>query len=132
MKFEFKRVEFKKAIFTDCQIIIKKRKQNIVIPLNKIDRILYAKCSIKNYLSLGFGDWRVPGGLYIYLKQKINNKKMYCFFIKYDDLIKIPENIFKRIKFYDQYDSWFWMCIYKLDLKYWFLVILRIEFLIHF
>lgn len=56
MKFEFKRVEFKKAIFTDCQIIIKKRKQNIVIPLNKIDRILYAKCSIKNYLSLGFGD----------------------------------------------------------------------------
>lgn len=132
MKFEFKKVEFKKAIFTDCQIIIKKRKQNIVIPLNKIDRILYAKCSIKNYLSLGFGDWRVPGGLYIYLKQKINNKKMYCFFIKYDDLIKIPENIFKRIKFYDQYDSWFWMCIYKLDLNYWFLVILRIEFLIHF
>lgn len=108
MKFEFKKVEFKKAIFTDCQIIIKKRKQNIVIPLNKIDRILYAKCSIKNYLSLGFGDWRVPGGLYIYLKQKINNKKMYCFFIKYDDLIKIPENIFKRIKFYDQNDALSW------------------------
>ena len=99
-------IEFKKAIFTPNQIIIKKRKQNVVIPLTKVDKLLYAKFSIKNYLSLGFGDWRTTGGLYIYLKEKINNKKIFCFFIKYDDLVRIPENIYKRIKFYDPGEPW--------------------------
>lgn len=70
-------IEFKRAIFSTNQIIIKKRKQNIIIPLVKVDKLLYAKFSIKNYLSLGFGDWRTIGGLYIYLNEKINNKKMY-------------------------------------------------------
>lgn len=99
-------IEFKKAIFTSNQIIIKKKKQNIVIPLDKVDKLLYAKFSIKNYLSLGFGDWRTTGALYIYLNEKINNKNMYCFFIKYDNLVQIPENIYKKIKFYDSEDLW--------------------------
>ena len=99
-------IEFKKAIFTANQIIIKKRRQNIVIPLSKVDKLLYAKFCIKNYLSLGFGDWRTTGGLYIYLNEKINNKKIYCFFIKYDNLTKIPENIFKKIKFYVPGEPW--------------------------
>lgn len=88
-------IEFKKAIFTSDQIIIKKKKQNIIIPLTKVDRLLYAKFSIKNYLSLGFGDYRTTGALYIYLNEKNNNKNMYCFFIKYDNLVRIPENILK-------------------------------------
>jgi len=99
-------IEFKRAIFSTNQIIIKKRKQNIIIPLVKVDKLLYAKFSIKNYLSLGLGDWRTTGGLYIYLNEKINNKKMYCFFIKYDNLTKIPENIFKKIKFYIPGEPW--------------------------
>ena len=45
-------LETKKAIFTSDQIIIKKRKQNIVIPLDKVDRMLYAKFTIKNYFIL--------------------------------------------------------------------------------
>ena len=44
-------VETKKAIFTSDQIIIKKRKKNIVIPLDKVDRMLYAKFTIKNYFA---------------------------------------------------------------------------------
>ena len=99
-------IEFKKAIFTSNQIIIKKRKQNIVIPLCKVDKLLYAKFSIKNYLSLGFGDWRTVGGLYIYLNEKINNKKIYCFFIKYNNLTKIPKTIFNKIKFYVPGEVW--------------------------
>ena len=99
-------IEFKRAIFTPNQIIIKKKKQNIVIPLDKVDKLLYAKFSIKNYLSLGFGDWRTTGALYIYLNEKIDNKNMYCFFIKYDNLVQIPENIYKKIKFYDSEDLW--------------------------
>lgn len=99
-------IEFKKAIFTSNQIIIKKRKQNIIIPLTKVDKLLYAKFSIKNYLSLGFGDYRTTGALYIYLNEKINNKNIYCFFIKYDNLVQIPENILKRVKFYVPGEPW--------------------------
>lgn len=99
-------IEFKKAIFTSNQIIIKKKKQNIVIPLTKVDKLLYAKFSIKNYLSLGFGDYRTTGALYIYLNEKINNKNMYCFFIKYDNLVLIPENVLKKVKFYVPGEPW--------------------------
>lgn len=99
-------IEFKKAIFTSNEIIVKKKKQNIIIPLTKVDRLLYAKFSIKNYLSLGFGDYRTTGALYIYLKEKFNNKNMYCFFIKYDNLVRIPENILKMVKFYVPGEPW--------------------------
>lgn len=99
-------IEFKRAIFTSNQIIIKKKKQNIVIPLTKVDKLLYAKFSIKNYLSLGFGDYRTTGALYIYLNEKINNKNMYCFFIKYDNLVQIPENVLKKVKFYVPGEPW--------------------------
>ena len=93
-------IEFKKAIFTSNKIIIKKKKQNIVIPLTKVNKLFYAKFSIINYLLLGIGDHRATSALYIYLKEKINNKNMYCFFIKYDNLIKIPKNILKKVEFY--------------------------------
>ncbi len=93
-------IEFKKAIFTSNQIIIKKRKQKIIIPLEKIEELFYAKCSFKNYLLLGIGECRTIGALYIYLKEKINRKKMYCFFIKYENLSKIPKNIYKMIHFF--------------------------------
>ena len=99
-------IEFKKAIFTSNQIIIKKKKENIVIPLTKVDKLLYAKFSIKNYLSLGFGDYRTTGALYIYLNERINNKNMFCFFIKYDNLIQIPENILRKVKFYIPGEPW--------------------------
>jgi len=99
-------IEFKKAIFTSNQIIIKKRKSNIIISLENIKEIFYAKFTFRSYLDLGLGDWRTPGALYIYLKEKINNKKMYCFFIKYDNLTKIPEKIYKKIKFYTPGEPW--------------------------
>ncbi len=99
-------IEFKKAKFTSNQIIIRKRKQDISIPLKEIDKLFYAKFSIRNYLLLGFGDCKTTGALYIYLKGKINNKKMYCFFIKYNNLKKIPENIFKKIRFYVPGEPW--------------------------
>ena len=70
-----------------------------------MDKLLYAKFSIKNYLSLGFGDYRTTGALYIYLNERINNKNMFCFFIKYDNLIQIPENILKKVKFYIPVES---------------------------
>ena len=50
-------IESKKAIFTSDQIIIKKRKKNIVIPLDKVDRMLYAKFTIKNYFIIFFFEY---------------------------------------------------------------------------
>ncbi len=97
------KIEFKKAIFTSNQIIIKKRKQDIIIPLKMIDRLLYAKFTIRTYLILGLGDYRSPGVLYIYLKEKINKRKRYCFFIKYENLTKIPEKIYQKIAFYPEW-----------------------------
>ena len=44
-KTNYKEIEFKKAIFTSNQIIIKKRKCNVTIPIDKIDRLLYTKFS---------------------------------------------------------------------------------------
>ena len=73
-------IEFKKAIFTSNQIIIKKKKQNIVIPLDKVDKLFYAKFSIKNHLSLCYGCNLTTGALYIYLNEKINNKKYIVFY----------------------------------------------------
>lgn len=106
LKLKNMEIEFKKAKFTSNQIVIKRRRENIIIPIEKIEKLLYAKFSIKNYLSLGFGDCRSPGALYIYLKEKINNKSMYCFFIKYNNLEKIPEKIYKKIKFYIPGEPW--------------------------
>ena len=38
--------------------------------------------------------------------KKINNKKIYCFFIKYNNLTKIPKTIFNKIKFYVPGEVW--------------------------
>jgi len=97
--------ESKNAIFTDDTIIIKKN--NVIIPVKQINRILYAKWTFKNYLCLGIGDVKSPGALYIYLDEKINNKKMYCFFIRYKNVMKLPQKKFMKIKFYGKDVPWY-------------------------
>ncbi len=95
-------IEFKKTIFTSSQIIIKKKKQNIVIPLTKVDKLLYAKFSIKNYLSLGFGDCRTTGVLYVYLNEKINEKECIVFSLNMVILCKFQKTYLKRLSFITQ------------------------------
>ena len=34
--------------------------------------------------------------------------KKFCIHIKYDDLIKIPENFLEKVKFYDSNDALLW------------------------
>lgn len=101
-------VEFKKARFTSKAIIIKKRKLfskkeiHITIPLKNVERMFYAKSNFKNQLSLAFGSTLAPGALYIYLKDKINKRKMYCFFIEYNDLLTVHKKTIEMIEFYNQ------------------------------
>ncbi len=99
-------IEFKKAIFSFNKIIIKKRKENIIINLDNIKKMYYAKFTIRNYLSLGFGDWRSTGFLYIDLKEKVNKKKGYSLFIRYKDIEKLPKEIYEKIKFYIPDEPW--------------------------
>lgn len=94
-------LEIKKAKFTSNQIIIKKRRMDIIIPLDKIEKIFYAEETFRNYISLGFGDVRCPGFAYIYLNEKIGSRKMYCLYITYENILKLPKNIFKKIEFFN-------------------------------
>ena len=92
-------IEFKKAIFTSNQIIIKKKKQNIVIPLDKVDKLFYAKFSIKNHLSLCYGCNLTTGALYIYLNEKINNKKYIVFLLNMIILLKFLKIFLIKLNF---------------------------------
>lgn len=94
-------LEIKKAKLTSNQIIIKKSRTNVIIPLDKIEKIFYAKETFRNYISLGFGDVRCPGFAYIYLNEKIGRRKMYCLYITYEKILKLPKNIFNKIEFFN-------------------------------
>ncbi len=95
-----------KPIFTSKQVILKRRKEVIVLPLNKIDKIFYARHCCKNWNLILFskGSWLITSALYIHLKEKINGKKLYRIYIRYKNLQKIPQNIFDNIDFV--YKSW--------------------------
>lgn len=99
-----------KPIFTSKQIILKRRKEVIVLPLNKIDKIFYARPCCKNWNMNLFGRWYSSGItriLYIHLKEKINGKKLYYVYIRYKNLQKIPQNIFDNIDFvYKSFDDY--------------------------
>jgi hypothetical protein len=101
-------VEFKSASFTSHSIIIKKRRLfskkeiHITIPLKNVERMFYAKSSFKNQLSLSLGSSLTTGALYIYLKEKVNKRKMYCFFIEYDALLTVHKNTIEMIEFYNE------------------------------
>ncbi len=101
-------VEFKRARFTSNSIIIKKRRlfskieKHITIPLERVERMFYAKSNFKNQLSLSLESTLTTGALYIYLKDKINKRKMYCFFIKYDDLLTVHKKTIEMIEFYNE------------------------------
>ena len=93
----YEKLETKKAIFLNNKIIIKKSNETIF--LNDIKCMFYARPTIKNYFSLGFGDWKSIGALYIFLNS--NKKRDYrYFFIKYNEVKKIPLKIYNHITFY--------------------------------
>ena len=106
-KLNNERIIYSKPIFTSKQIILKRRKEVIVLPLNKVDKIFYARNCRKNWNIILFGRWYCSGitrVLYIHLKEKINGKKLYRTYIRYKNLQKIPQNIFDNIDFV--YKSW--------------------------
>lgn len=45
------------------------------------------------------------GLLNIYLKNKINHKKI-LFYIRYKNVMRLPQKVFKKIRFYDKNIPW--------------------------
>lgn len=84
-------LELKKAIFYSNRIVILKKKGNITINIEDIERIDYDKPTLWNYIV------RAPalGYLRIFLKNKM--LKAYYVRIKYKEVLKLPEFYRKKI-----------------------------------
>ena len=91
-------LKLKKVIFNPTEIILLKKKSNIVINIDNIKWMEYAKPTFWNRFWAGL----LPGGVYpgylkIWLKEKIKNSKSYFLKIKYDEFLKLPEVYQKKI-----------------------------------
>ena len=85
-------LELKKVIFTDNEIIVKNKKEDVVISYSNIKYTSYHKKNFINYLLI-YGLDVAPGWLLIKFKEKISNRKAIMFKIDYDDLMKLPKKI---------------------------------------
>lgn len=89
-------IELKKMIITNEEIVIKRKNKNIIIPINNIKDMRYAKKTLLNYLLI-YGLSVSPGWLFIRFIHKIGWRKGIAIRIKYSDLEKFPKNIFSKI-----------------------------------
>lgn len=91
----------KKAKFTSEEIIIFKKKSNLIIPLENIKWLEYTKPSFWNYFfaSAFFPGGNFPGYLTIQFKKKIGRWKGYHVRMKYEEFLKLPDP-FKKIDLY--------------------------------
>ncbi len=90
-------LSLKKAIFFPDKIVILKKKSKVIIDINSIERIEYAKPTLLNYIfaTVLFGGI-CPGRLEIHLKDNIFTRhayhtKLFLIKIKYKDYLKLPE-----------------------------------------
>ena len=95
-----KTLDLKNATYTSKEIIFKRKKGNIIISLNKINNLFYAKPTFCNYILLTAGSMKNTGCLYIECKEKINKRQNYMLKIKYNDVLKLPKEILSIIDFY--------------------------------
>lgn len=91
-----KSIKLKKIIFTNEEIIIKRKNKNLIIPISNIKDIRYTKKTFLNYILI-YGLAVSPGWLYIRFINKIGWRKGIAIKIKYSDLEKIPEKVFSKI-----------------------------------
>lgn len=90
-------LELKKIIFTENEIIVKNKKEDIVILYNNIKYTSYHKKSFINYLLI-YGLDAAPGWLLIKFREKNSNRKAIMLKIDYEDLMKLPKKILKILE----------------------------------
>lgn len=90
------KVDLPKVAFTSTEMIIKRKKNDFIIPLNNIKEIHYTKKSFLNYLLI-YGLTVYPGWLQVNFKAKMGKRKNYSIKIKYKDLLKFPKQFYELI-----------------------------------
>lgn len=88
-------LETKKATFYSDKIVLKKRKKEpVVINSREIDKLCYARPTFLNYLFAEVNQV-FPGQLVIWLKKPLKDGKKagYVLRIKYDDFIRLPQDL---------------------------------------
>lgn len=90
-------LELKKVIFTENEIIVKNKKEDVVISYSNIKYTSYHKKNFINYLLI-YGLDVAPGWLLIIFKEKILNKKSIMFKMNYNDLMRLPKIILDILK----------------------------------
>ena len=90
-------LELKKVIFTESEIIVKNKKEDVTILYSNIKYTSYHKKNFINYLLI-YGLDVAPGWLLIKFKEKISNRKAIMFKIDYEDLMKLPKKILEILE----------------------------------
>ena len=88
-------MNFKEVDFDNDKIVFHKKSGDVVIRLNEIKSIKYAKPSIFNYLicAIGQAASTFPGRLEIRTKVKIGKSKLHLVKIKHKEVVKLPKEI---------------------------------------
>ena len=94
MAFIDERFETKKAIFYSDKIVLKKKKGDITIDYQEIDKLVYARPTMSNYIFAQMNQI-FPGQLAIWLKKPLKEGKKagYVLWIKYKNFLRIPQPI---------------------------------------
>lgn len=86
-----KSFKLKNVIFNPTEIVLIRRKDNIIIDVNDIEKIRYIRASLINYLisPTWFGG-TYPNRLQIHMNKKIGKTKLYLVRMKYKEFLELP------------------------------------------
>ena len=95
-------LELENVTFTKKKIIVKTKKEDVVIEYDNIKVGQYSKKNFFNYLIMQ-GALYPPGWLFIRFKKKIGKRSSIAFKIEHEDLLKLPNEIVAALTLYDYY-----------------------------
>ena len=95
-------LELENVTFTKKKIIVKTKKEDVVIEYDNVKEGEYRKKNFFNYLIMK-GALYPPGWLFIKFKKKIGKRSSIAFKIEHEDLLKLPDEIVTALTLYDYY-----------------------------
>ena len=92
-------VAFKNVIFNDEGILFLKKRGNVFVNVDDIKRMVYTRPTLWNFIAIAIGAMGAyPQRFIVYLKKKINNKKMYYVLIKYKEFYRLPDWVLSNVE----------------------------------
>ena len=95
-------LELENVTFTKKKIIVKTKKEDVLIEYDNVKEAEYRKKNFFNYLIMK-GALYPPGWLFIKFKKKIGKRSSIEFKIEHEDLLKLPNEIVAALTLYDYY-----------------------------